>query len=238
VQNTAGYLATVGAGEWNTASGWEATVGGGGNNTASGNEATVPGGSGNVAAGQGSFVAGVNATDIKFGTTNNNSFVWGDGTRQSVSQGSNTFNILATGGVYVYNNSTNNNYVYLAPGAPSWNSISDRNTKKNFRDVDTVAVLEKLASIPVQKWNYKGEPDDACPHIGPMAQDFKAAFYPGRDDKGISTLEFDGVELAAIQGLNRKLEQTRAENAELREQLKQLKALVLQYTANQKGTQP
>ena len=36
------------------------------------------------------------------------------------------------------------------------------------------------------------------PNIGPMAQDFKAAFYPGRDDKGISTLEFDGVELAAI----------------------------------------
>jgi predicted RNase H-like nuclease (RuvC/YqgF family) len=49
-----------------------------------------------------------------------------------------------------------------------------------------------------------------------MAQDFKAAFYPGRDDKSISTLEFDGVELAAIQGLNQKLE---TENAELRKQL-------------------
>ena len=39
-------------------------------------------------------------------------------------------------------------------------------------------------------------------YSGAMAQDFKAAFYPGRDDKSISTLEFDGVELAAIQGLN------------------------------------
>jgi hypothetical protein len=39
-----------------------------------------------------------------------------------------------------------------------------------------------------------------------MAQDFKGAFYPGRDDKSISTLEFDGVELAAIQGLNQKIE--------------------------------
>ena len=28
------------------------------------------------------------------------------------------------------------------------------------------------------------------------------------DDKSISTLEFDGVELAAIQGLNQKLDQT------------------------------
>jgi hypothetical protein len=48
------------------------------------------------------------------------------------------------------------------------------------------------------------------PNIGPMAQDFKAAFYPGRDNKGISTLEFDGVELAAIQGLNQKLEEKTA----------------------------
>jgi len=39
-----------------------------------------------------------------------------------------------------------------------------------------------------------------------MAQDFKAAFFPGRDDKVITTLEFDGVELAAIQGLNEKVE--------------------------------
>ena len=50
-----------------------------------------------------------------------------------------------------------------------------------------------------------------------MAQDFKAAFYPGTDDKSITTLEFDGVELAAIQGLNQKLE-ARSQNAEVRMQ--------------------
>ena len=49
-----------------------------------------------------------------------------------------------------------------------------------------------------------GDPVIGC---GPMAQDFKAAFYPGRDDKSISTLEFDGVELAAIQGLNQKVDE-------------------------------
>jgi hypothetical protein len=41
-----------------------------------------------------------------------------------------------------------------------------------------------------------------------MAQDFKQTFYPGRDDKGITTLEFDRIELAAIKGLNAKLEVT------------------------------
>jgi uncharacterized coiled-coil protein SlyX len=40
-----------------------------------------------------------------------------------------------------------------------------------------------------------------------VAQDFKAAFFPGRDDKSISTLEFDGVELAAIQGLHQMVKQ-------------------------------
>ena len=77
--------------------------------------------------------------------------------------------------------------------------------KKNFQPVDGKMVLEKLAQVPVQKWNYKSESDDAVQHLGPMAQDFKAAFYPGRDERSISTLEFDGVELAAIQGLNQKL---------------------------------
>jgi uncharacterized coiled-coil protein SlyX len=70
-----------------------------------------------------------------------------------------------------------------------------------------------------------------------MAQDFKAAFYPGRD-KGISTLEFDGVELAAIQGLNQKLNEKNAEiqtlkhqNDSLAERLTELEAAVKQLVA-------
>jgi len=82
--------------------------------------------------------------------------------------------------------------------------------------VDGEAVLERLAGVSVQQWLYKSEPDDAVPHLGPMAQAFKAAFYPGRDDKVITTLEFDGVELAAIQGLNQKLRQKDAEIAALK----------------------
>ena len=92
------------------------------------------------------------------------------------------------------------------PGDTAWSIISDRNAKNNFAPVDGEALLKKLAAMPVQSWNYKWESDTNTPHLGPMAQDFKAAFYPGRDDKSISTLEFDGVELAAIQGLNQKLE--------------------------------
>ena len=98
-------------------------------------------------------------------------------------------------------------------------------------------MLDKLAAIPIEQWNYKWENDSDVPNIGPMAQDFKRAFFPGRDDKGISTLEFDGVELAAIQGLNEKvesrtqkaesqMEKLEAENADLKARLEKLEQLV------------
>lgn len=110
--------------------------------------------------------------------------------------------------------------------------VSDRNAKKNFKPVDTVSVLEKLAAIPIKRWNYKWEKDGDVPHLGPMAQDFKGAFYPGRDDKTISMLEFDGVALAAVQGLNRKLEAKYAEIQALKESVAELKRLVSQLTRN------
>jgi hypothetical protein len=116
----------------------------------------------------------------------------------------------ASGG-FVFYTGTGTGGAQLAAGATSWSAVSDRNAKKNFQPVDGRAVLDKLAAIPIEQWNYKWEKDTDVPNIGPMAQDFKHAFYPGRDDKGISTLEFDGVELAAIQGLNEKLNAKDAE---------------------------
>ena len=38
-------------------------------------------------------------------------------------------------------------------------------------------------------------------HLGPTAQDFRAAFGLGEDDTTISTVDEQGVALAAIQGL-------------------------------------
>jgi hypothetical protein len=61
-----------------------------------------------------------------------------------------------------------------------------------------------------------------------MAQDFKAAFGLGNDDRSIGTVDSEGVALAAIQGLNQKLDQQRAENVELKRELVELKMLVQQ----------
>ena len=70
------------------------------------------------------------------------------------------------------------------------------------------------------------------PNIGPMAQDFKAAFYPGRDDKSITTLEYDGVELAAIQGLNQKLNEKDAEIQALKQSVAELKETLTHLKQN------
>ena len=95
---------------------------------------------------------------------------------------------------------------------------SDRAAKDNFRPVDTQQVLAKVAALPIARWNFKTLP--GAEHIGPVAQDFRAAFGLGADDKHIATVDADGVALAAIQGLNQKVEKQAAElrskDAELR----------------------
>jgi len=83
---------------------------------------------------------------------------------------------------------------------------SDRNAKENFTAVNARDVLAKVAALPVTQWNYKKESKDVQ-HIGPMAQDFQAAFQLSADDKHISVVDEGGVALAAIQGLNQEVQE-------------------------------
>ena len=84
-------------------------------------------------------------------------------------------------------------------------SASDRNIKENFQPVNPRRVLEKVVTMPIGEWNYIQDPTSR--HLGPMAQDFYAAFGVGPDDKHIATVDADGVALVAIQGLNQKVEE-------------------------------
>jgi hypothetical protein len=61
-----------------------------------------------------------------------------------------------------------------------------------------------------------------------MAQDFKAAFGVGETDTGISAVDADGVALAAIQGLNQKLQQKETEITELKARLEKLEQIINQ----------
>jgi hypothetical protein len=101
---------------------------------------------------------------------------------------------------------------------------SDRNIKTNFAPVDAQTVLAKVAAMPITTWNYKDDLDKR--HLGPMAQDFYGAFGIGQDDKTITFLDEGGVALAAIKGLNQKLEEKDAKILALAKEVSELKALV------------
>jgi len=79
--------------------------------------------------------------------------------------------------------------------------VSDRNQKKNIAPVDAKAVLEKVSRLPISTWSYRSEPD-GIRHLGPMAQDFKAGFGLGDDDRTYYAVDAQGVALAAIQALD------------------------------------
>lgn len=192
---------TISGGHANIVSRSYATVGGGGN-TASGHTSIVPGGFDCEARGTLSFAAGRRAK-----ANHDGAFVWADNSTDATfeSSGINEFAIRSSGGARFITSANLTSGVSLAPGGTSWSVVSDRNRKKDIEPLDPEEVLDRLVEVPISSWRYQWEKEDSTPHIGPMAQDFKGAFFPDRDDKVITTLEADGVALAAIQGLNEKL---------------------------------
>jgi len=193
--------AFIGGGYGNIASGPYTTVAGGWANSAEGSGATVGGGTGNTAAGTHSTIPG----GQRCYAVHQYSFVWsGSDVTETRSFGDETFTIRAQGGARFYTADDTNTGVSLASGTGTWTSLSDRNAKANFQRVDASDVLAKVAAMPVMTWNYKTQAEEIR-HIGPTAQDFRAAFGVGETDTGITTVDADGVALAAIQGLVEEL---------------------------------
>ncbi|HZS47894.1 MAG TPA: tail fiber domain-containing protein [Blastocatellia bacterium] len=155
------------------------------------------------------------------------SFVWTDRSSDTalVSPTQNSTIFRSTGGYTVYTNSALTAGVTIGPGGGAWSTVSDRNMKANFSKVDPRDILRRVLNLPISTWNYKAQ-DASIRHIGPMAQDFFAAFKVGEDDKHISTIDPDGVAFAAIQGLHeeikdrdKKIEQQQQQINQLQQQL-------------------
>jgi hypothetical protein len=98
----------------------------------------------------------------------------------------------------------------------AWVSGSDRNSKAGFMPVNTDDILAKVAALPITRWHYPSS--SGTPHLGPMAQDFYAAFGTGSDDRHIADVDEGGVALAAIQGLNKKEDEKDAEIKTLKQE--------------------
>jgi hypothetical protein len=161
-------------------------------------------------------------TDATTGVTAPGSFVFADRstTDDFSSNLPNEFGVRAAGGVYLYTNSALSTGCWLNAGSGAWACTSDRNSKEHFQALDGEMVLAKLRAMPITRWSYKSEPGVA--HVGPVAQDFHAAFGLGVDDKTIGHLDLSGIALRAIQALETRTHELMQENAELKARLERL----------------
>lgn len=141
------------------------------------------------------------------------------------STANNQLTMRFAGGARVFTNQGLTSGVEISAGGGSWSSVSDRRKKENFEALDTEKILRKVAQLPLTSWNYKSQPATTR-HIGPMAQDFSAAF--GLDgienDTTINTADIDGVNMAAIQALEKRTRQLQEENDQLRAKLEAMDA--------------
>jgi len=213
--------ATIGGGWHNIiTNSHQGTVGGGRDNLIASNAdyAVIPGGSGNSVGTNAAyaFAAGHHARALHRG-----SFVWADSLAVDFdSTAADQVSFRCFGGVrFTSGGGGVNQTVAWTPGSASWSFSSDRNLKQGITPVDGQEVLEKVTCLPICEWNYQGYSQR---HIGPMAQDFHAAFPLNDDPTALNSADLHGVALAAIKGLNEKVERQQAELAEKEIQITRL----------------
>jgi hypothetical protein len=206
-----GTYSAIGGGYHNEISGEFATIAGGQYNAATGTYGVVPGGRSDEASGTLSFAAGYQAE-----ARHDGSFVWSDfvpGASPVADAANGQFVVRASGGTTIYSteatSGTRANGVKLTSGSGTWASLSDRNAKTRVVALDDAEILTKVAALPVSTWTYRSEP--GVRHVGPMAQDFYAAFGVGEDDRHITSIDEDGVALSAIKALKRENVAARAD---------------------------
>lgn len=103
--------------------------------------------------------------------------------------------------------------------------LSSRSAKERFVAVDGAGVLEKLAALPISTWNYIGA-GAADRHLGPVAEDFHAAFGLGASDHFVAPTDVAGVALASVQALQQQVHERDARIDALESRLRELEDLV------------
>lgn len=100
--------------------------------------------------------------------------------------------------------------------------VSDRDLKREITPIDEREVLDSLARVPMSTWSYSTDRPDVR-HMGPMAQDFHAAFGLGASDRSYDPIDAHGVAFASIQALyamvqeqGARIDRLEKENARLR----------------------
>lgn len=103
---------------------------------------------------------------------------------------------------------------------------SDRAIKQDFAPVDGRDILGRLAAVPVESWSYTFQ-NPSVRHIGPMAQDFAAAFGLGDSDRKIDLVDAHGVSVAAIQALYAMVRERDTQVEAMRAELDEIKRMLV-----------
>ncbi|WP_338868071.1 tail fiber domain-containing protein [Myxococcus stipitatus] len=208
-----------------------------GNNSNAGADGAIAIGS-NVIAGDSSISLGYRVSTANFP----GAFAFGDQSSADIHSVSapNQFLVRASGGIRLRSSSNLSLGCDIPAETANITCTSDRNEKDDFRQVDGEALLSKVANLPISTWRFKAEHTDVR-HMGPVAQDFRATFGLGSDNKSIGLLDISGVNLAAIQALEVRTRELRektaevdalkSEMAELKRTMSRLEAAVLSKDA-------
>jgi hypothetical protein len=219
----AGYGSFVGAGAGNTADGDYAVIagglgnesqaeytfiGGGHANQSMGDYASVLGGTNNVAGSDFSLAIGSN---IHILSEHQGAILMADSLPVAfLSQQENELAVRATGGVRLVTSINADgdpmSGAILPEGGGAWSQLSDRMSKIDIESINPQMVLNSLLQLPLYSWRYASQPG-SIRHMGPMAQDFYAAFGVGEDPRYINSLDADGVALTSIQALAIQVQQ-------------------------------
>jgi hypothetical protein len=206
-------------------------------------------GRGSTALGYFTKASGNYSTTMGYMVSTNNkhgSFIIGDydpsRSTDISSDANNRFTAIFDNGYKLYTSTNLVTGAEMLNGANSWSTISDSTKKENLKTVDGEDFLNKIANFKLTSWNYKGQDPAQFRHYGPMAQEFYAAF--GNDgigtignDTTIASADFDGINLIAIQALEKRTTELQNENQMLKEKIENLNNKMAKYEVQIKEIQ-
>lgn len=141
-----------------------------------------------------------------------------------------------TGGPEFYVTEVGNATFTGEVNAVAFNSTSSRALKEQIEPVDSSELLAKLEELPISTWQFSKGGKNAR-HLGPMAEDFHAAYGLGRDNKHISPADMAGVALASVKELRKSNKELLYQNRVLKKRLDSIQRNQNEYRAELKRLQ-
>lgn len=129
--------------------------------------------------------------------------------------------------IHVGTSTSNGNGAHLTSDG-LWTNASSRTFKTAFKSLDGQEMLDRINSLSVESWQYKGTQGR---HIGPVAEDFSNIFKIGNisedgtnDDKYLASSDVAGVALLGVQELTKLIQDLAQKNTELERRISELEA--------------